>query len=145
MAPSLTNRTPERQSASADQGIFDGSAIADLDRGVWLESLLARGWTVDSLAAYWGLDRGYVWKVMHGEKSLSRDRVLTFPADVTAEYHARKARACGLIVVERVAHEDAVPMILTGLATWLTAQLLPAKSGGQLKVETEQQERRKSA
>lgn len=77
-------------------------------------------WTIDALAVHWAVDRGYAWKVMNGEKPLSRDRALTFPADVQVAYFSLKAQACGLLVIAPLAHEQALHSLAAGLISLLS-------------------------
>lgn len=134
----MTSRVPPTgegsQSASADtcQPVRSASA-RDLE--LWRQAVKDARWTTDALAAHWGLDRGYVWRILNGEKPLSRDRTLAFPDDITAAYLTLKAKAHGMTVVAPVSIDEALPMLLGGIVSFasLLRTRLPEKSSGQLK------------
>lgn len=136
MPPKLQKAAPSGQPAPADPAPSDWSARADLDQ--WLDrvrrSLQDTGWTPDALAAFWEIDRGYVWKLLSGEKPWSVARTLALPPVVLFRLAFLEADHRGLLVFEPVDEATADQYIAIGTLSKLR-HVSPAKSGVQAKAQ----------
>jgi len=131
MNSTVSGQAPISASSSADQP--PAALFLELLRS----SAVELGWTEEALAVHVKGDakyRGYVHRVLSGEKPLSLTFFVALPEELQALVHARRAAQLGHQVVPPVDdHEAARRMVLTGLCA-LIGPRLPAKAGAPLKV-----------
>lgn len=85
------------------------------------------GWTDDSLAAHWHVDRAFVWRLVNGEKPWSVERMLSLPSDLRARLDHLRAEGNGLIVVQPLTGLEAQKALVAGLIGVMSAPL-PTKA-----------------
>lgn len=106
------------------------------ERDQWLQHLRQAmndtGWTIDALAAHWGIHRSHVQRLYDGDKPWSVDRLLSLPDDLEARLEAIRAEYFGLIVVEPLRGLEAQKAIVAGLIGLMSPQL-PTKAGKPVK------------
>lgn len=89
-------------------------------------ALQETGWSQDAVAVEMAKDKGYVSRVLSGEKPLSASFVLALPEDVQSHVARRYAESFGLIVVEPVRGDEAVRQLVSGLCGVLVK--MPARA-----------------
>jgi len=144
MNSTVSGPAPISASASADQSpaARDRSDVASCAAAaLFLELLRASatelGWTEEALAVHVKGDpkyRGYVHRVLSGERPLRLAFFVALPEELQALVHARRAAQLGHLVAPPIDdHEAARGMVLAGLCA-LIGPRLPAKAGAPLKV-----------
>src|SRR5262245_16305083 len=114
-----------------------GSTLVDLDQlRAWIRAAIENtGWNQDALSAHMQKDKGYISRVLNGEKPLSAEFLRALPDDVEALMARFWAESFGQIVVAPAASRDAaVRNFISGLFGMLeTPQALPVKAGPPIK------------
>ena len=75
------------------------------------------------------IDKGHLWKLLHGEKPWRIEHLLALPDDIEACFEQRRAEAFGLIVVEPVDGDQALKNFVSGLLGVLGGPRLPRRAG----------------
>lgn len=85
-------------------------------------------WTLDALASHMACDRAHVGRLLQGEKSLSVERLESFPPDVIAKFAELTLEAHGVMAVVPAHGENAIRMLVAGLLGVLVGSKLPARA-----------------
>jgi len=128
MAMSLAQPAADAQGEPVDHRSPDGSTRVDLLLTLIRQAMDRTGWTQEALALEMAKDKGYVSKVLSGEKPLGGTFLRSLPHDLEAVFAGLYAETFGLIVVSPVSGDLAVRNFVSGLLGVLTPTLLPAKA-----------------
>lgn len=114
--PGGASQAPSGARGSAQRGDHAGLLALRL-----LQQVLSRPaadgtrWTHEALAAYMGLSRSYVSRVLSGEKPLSLEFIYALPDDVQCGFHAVRLEAFGAVAIEPVSGDEAVRQLASAL------------------------------
>jgi hypothetical protein len=128
MKTSLADVEGDSQATSVDRTKAGRSTEVDHALATLRDIVDEQGHTIDSLAAHMTLDRSYVYRVLHGEKTLTLPFLSALPPGVEVEFHARRAEQAGRIVVSPLDFEMARRSLVAGLMGVLAARL-PERAG----------------
>ena len=109
-------------STSVDRGRDERTTDVDLALSLLRKAVHDCRWTLDALAAHMHIDKGYISRVMNGEKPLTLVFEVGLPDDVEARYKQYRAESLGLIVVEQMDDDSARRAFAAGLFNMLTAK-----------------------
>lgn len=105
----------DRQAASVDPVGDSVTTRVDLLLTFIRQALEETDWTYDALVAEGCGDKGYISRVLSGEKPLSGRFLMGLPSDVRALVAEKWATASGRIVVAPVSGDQAVRNLVSGL------------------------------
>lgn len=113
--PTVSKTVEPCQTTNGDRA--NGARSVPVDLLLLLRQSVAEcGYTLDSLsAAMDDIDKGYLHRLLNGEKPLTLERLPAFPDDVEALFAEKYAEARGRIVVTPVTQEQAVRHLVSGL------------------------------
>lgn len=129
MGSSIAPERDDCQAASVD--LLDESVTTRVDLLLTFirQAVEETGWTYDALAAAKVADKGYISRVLSGEKPLSARFLMALPREVRALVAEKWATASGRIVVTPVSGNEAVRNLVSGLFGVLAAaQGLPVRA-----------------
>jgi hypothetical protein len=124
-----------RHSIPADQRSVERSTAVDQQFALLRQCISDCGWTFDALAVEMRIDKGYLWKLLHREKTEWKpEHTVALPNDVEALFYQRLSESFGAIVVAPVSKEQALKNLVSGICGVFGPQL-PAKAGKPLKAD----------
>jgi hypothetical protein len=99
------------------------------------EAIDESDWKHEALAVQLQLpNAAYLSRMLSGEKAWTLPRLVALPNEINKRFAEKWARSQGSVVVAPLSGPAAIEGFVGGLIGLLTASPLPAKAGGQLKV-----------
>lgn len=132
MSRSVASAAAVRQSEPVDQIQAAGSTTVDPLLEMLRQAISDSNWTLDALAVETHTDKGYLWRMLNGEKPLGAKFLVALPDEVESIFARLYAESFGLIVVAPTRGEDAVKQLVAGLVGVL-APRLPVRAGAPIK------------